>query len=196
MNGHLARGVEHLALSEFLAARNEFDEALLIDPENSDAERYRVRTDSLIALRVDVLVGEGNWFRDRNNPATAIERYREAFTLRPDRDDLSREIARLEAPPAREASETPAVAAPAAPPTRELSEEERQEAERMYRSGLDAFGEGRNREAIRYFEFVYGSAPDFENVESYLKQAHLFHGMDLYTEGALERIGPPDPDCG
>ena len=71
----------------------------------------------------------------------------------------------------------------------------------MYRSGLDAFKEGRNDEAIRYFEFVYGLSPAYENVGSYLKQAHLFSGMDLYTAGRLdeavrswERILEMDPD--
>ncbi|MFH1279116.1 MAG: tetratricopeptide repeat protein [Candidatus Eisenbacteria bacterium] len=203
---HLARGVEHLALSDFEEAREAFDEALRIDPENADARRFRVRVDSLVALRVDALVEEGDWYRDRGSPETSIERYRAALGLRPDRDDLEREIARLQAPPAdpsplpaaKAAAET---AAPPPAPRRELTAEERDEAERMYRSGLDAFRGGRYPEAIRYFEFVYGLSPGFENVTSYLKQAALFHGMDLYTAGDLaaaiqtwERILEIDPE--
>jgi tetratricopeptide (TPR) repeat protein len=201
VSGHLTRGIEFLALSEFPDAESEFEKALEIEPNNADALRYRERADSLVAQRVDALVSEGDWFRDRGSAETAIERYREALALRPDRDDLGREIARLRAAPAA------APVTEAAPPEREkpapkrLSPDEVREAEGMYRTGLDAFKEGRNEEAIRYFEFVYGLSPAYENVESYLKQAHLFRGMDLYTAGRLdeairswERILEIDPE--
>lgn len=197
----LTRGVEYLALSEFIDAREAFDEALHIDPENEDAKRFLARTDSLIALRVDAMVEDGNWYRDRGNADGAAERYKEALRLRPDRDDLVREIARLEtAAPAPDGSvETEAAAAPSEP-ARPLTADERAEAERMYPSGLDAFRAGRYPEAIRYFEFVYGLSPGYENVESYLKQACLFSGMDRYTAGDLagaiqtwERVLEIDP---
>lgn len=199
---HLARGVEHLALSDFPKAGEAFDKALRIDPENADARRFRARVDSLVALRVDALVEEGDWYRDRGSMESAIERYRGALRLRPDRDDLEREIARLQAPPAKAAVPSPAAPEREVPaPRRELTPEERQEAERMYGSGLEAFREGRNPEAIRYFEFVHGLSPDYENVTSYLKQAALFYGMDRYTAGDLptaiqawERILEIDPE--
>jgi tetratricopeptide (TPR) repeat protein len=201
MSEHLARGIELLALSSFSKARAEFEQALTVDPENADALRYKARTDSLVALRVDALVEEGDYLRDRGNPEAAVERYREALSLRPDRDDLAREITRLRAPAAQEAPVAAAAAETPRPAPRRLSPDETREAERMYRSGLDAFKEGRNDEAIRYFEFVYGLSPAYENVGSYLKQAHLFSGMDLYTAGRLdeavrswERILEMDPD--
>ncbi len=200
VSDRLTRGIGHLALSEFESARSEFDQALQIDPENADAKRYQVRTDSLVALRVDALVEEGNWFRDRGGRETAAARYGEALALRPDRDDLAREIARLEKP----ADGAPAAArepAPPASPVREPTEDERREAEGMYRSGVDAFREGKNEEAIRYFEFVYRLMPSYESTRSYLKRAHLFVGMDRYTEGDLagaierwERIIEIDPE--
>ncbi|MBN1825265.1 MAG: hypothetical protein JW958_03290 [Candidatus Eisenbacteria bacterium] len=202
---HLTRGVEYLALSDLLRARDEFDAAIEIAPDNPDASSYRVRTDSLIALRIDDLVEEAAWFRDRGRPETAKDRYREALALRPDRDDLVREIARLEAPAAEPetAGEGGAATATEAAPERrrEPTPEEREEAGRMYRSGVDALGDERYDEAVRYFQFVYGLAPDYENVRSYLKQAHLFLGMDRYTEGDMseairewERILEIDPE--
>ncbi|MFH1680026.1 MAG: tetratricopeptide repeat protein, partial [Candidatus Eisenbacteria bacterium] len=197
----LTRGIEYLALSDFARARAEFENALEIEPENADAKRYQVRTDSLVALRVDLLVEEGNWFRDRGRPETAIERYGEALALRPDRDDLARETARLRAPaPADQGTQTAAAPAAEEREARPLTQDELREAERMYRSGLDAFKAGRYEESIRYLEFVYGLSTEYENVESYLKQAHLFLGMDLYTAGRLdeairswERILEVDP---
>lgn len=205
VSDHLTRGIEYLALSHFEEAKGEFTKALEVEPNNADALRYRERADSLVALRVDALVSEGNWFRDRGSPETAIDRYREALTLRPDRDDLSREIARLRALPPGETArpEAEAKAEPARTPARTLTPEELREAERMYRSGLDAFKAGRNDEAIRYFEFVHGLSGAYENVGAYLKQAHLFAGMDLYTGGRIdeairswERILEIDPTDG
>lgn len=183
----LARGIEHLALSDFAKARAEFEKALEIEPGNADAMRYQARADSLVALRVDILVEEGNWFRDRGRPETAIERYGEALAFRPDRDDLAREIARLRAGAPSETRRDEPVAPPSETPApRPLTADELREAERMYRSGLDAFKAGRYGEANRYFEFVYGLSRAYENAESYLKQSLLFLGMDLYTGGRLE----------
>jgi len=200
VSDRLTRGIGYLALSDFESARDEFDQALQVDPENADAMKYQTRTDSLEALRVDALVAEGNWFRDRGDRETAADRYGEALTLRPDRDDLAREIARLEKP-AGDASAATGETAQAPLPVREPTETERREAEAMYRSGVDAFREGKNEEAIRYFEFVHGLMPSYENARSYLKQAYLFVGMDLYTEGDLsgaiarwERILEIDPE--
>lgn len=190
VSDRITRGIEYLALSDLSNARTEFADALAIEPDNADAQRYRVKTDSLVTLRIDRLVEEGNWFRDRERPETAIERYREVLELRPDRDDLVREIARLEYSPETASGEGEAETAGTAPDpvvVREISPDERRETDRMYRSGMDAFRDGRNDEAIRYFEFVYGLMPSFENVESYLAQAHLFLGMDHYTDGNLDR---------
>jgi len=201
VNTHLTRGVEYLALSDLLKAKDEFGKALQIEPENADAKRYGARADSLIDLRVDQLAREARWQKERGDEEGAITRLRDALTLRPERNDLSREVARLEASlrsgePAAADREEP----PAKPQRREATAEEIREAEQMYRSGLDVFKEDRWTEAIRYFEFVYGLVPDFENVETYLKQAYLFLGMDHYTAGELaaaietwERILRIDP---
>ncbi len=198
----LTRGIEYLALSEFPAAQEQFRSALQIEPDNADVQRYLARTDSLIARRVDALVAEANWYRDRKDRATARQRYSEAIALRPGRDDLRREIRRLDAAPpegeeaAGQSSEPAVRRAP-----RVLSVEEAREAERMYKAGVDEFRQRRNREAIRYFEFVYDLVPTYEKVDSYLKQAYLFTGMEHYTSGEIseavdvwEKILGVDPE--
>lgn len=185
VSAHLTEGIEYLALSDFPEARNAFEEALQIEPENADVQRYLARTDSLIELRVATLVEEGRWSAGRGDARTAISRYRDAVALRPGRSDLRSEIARLSVPAGERKETDPVEAPPVREARREVTPEERREVERMYRAGVEEFKQRRSREAIRYFEFVYGLLPDYENVGSYLRQAYLFTGMEKYTSGQL-----------
>ncbi len=185
VNESLTRGIEFLALSQFSKARGSFNQVLQIDPENADAQRYLARSDSLITVKVDDLVDEGRWFRSRGDIASARARFNEANALQPSAR-IRNEIARLDAAQANRAGAEGAKAAERPKPRRNVSAEERAEAERMYGVGLGEFRQRRNSESIPYFEFVYGIIPDFENVESYLKQAYLSTGMELYSSGQLD----------
>ncbi len=182
---NLTQGIEFLALSNFTEATRSFESALQMEPDNADARKYLARTDSLIDVRVGTLVDEGKWYADRGDGETAVARYREALLLRPQRSDLKRAIARLNRPKDATKNDAAKTAEEKRPVRREVTADERREAERMYRAGVEEFRQRKNREAIRYFEFVYGLLPDYENVESYLKQAYLFLGMEQYTSGQL-----------
>ncbi len=200
VSAYLTKGIEQLALSGFIEAMKAFESALQIEPENADVQRYLARTDSLIDLRVAKLVEEGRWSAGSGDIQTARSRFSEAISLRPKRGDLGAEIARLSA--AAGAGEGGAAGTPATvKPRREVTDEERREVERMYRAGLEEFRQRRSREAIRYFEFVFGLLPDYENVGEYLKQAYIFTGMEKYTSGELaeaitvwEKILTIDPE--
>ena len=73
----------------------------------------------------------------------------------------------------------------------------------MYRKGMQEAEEGHRDNALRYWELVWSEAPDYQQVESHLKEEYLARGMEAFATGNLDRaielwektrtIDPDDP---
>lgn len=84
-----------------------------------------------------------------------------------------------------------------------LSAERQQEVAELYRKGMLAAEQGRRDNALRYWELVWSEAPDYQQVEKYLKEEYLARGMEAFAAGDLDRaiqlweqtqsIDPNDP---
>ncbi len=188
-------GIGALALGDFAGARASFEKALDADPGNADASRYLARIDSLLTVRVEAIVERAKGAERRGDFGAARKAYTEALELMPGRDDLLYELRRAKREEKSASAERngPAGAGNTTEtnrPAKILSSAEKEEAGRMYDLGLDMLKNRKSGEAIRYFEFVYNLDGGWENVASYLEQAYLFEGMNLYTEGHIkEAIG-------
>jgi len=63
----------------------------------------------------------------------------------------------------------------------------RAEIGRLYREGVVAMEEQRREDAIRYWELVWGSAPDYQQVKENLLQEYLVQGMEAFAAGQLDQ---------
>jgi tetratricopeptide (TPR) repeat protein len=60
------------------------------------------------------------------------------------------------------------------------------EAERLYREGQAALAQGRTDDAVRYFELVWSSRPNYRQVRECLKREYLTRGMGAFAAGQLQ----------
>jgi tetratricopeptide (TPR) repeat protein len=75
----------------------------------------------------------------------------------------------------------------AAPPTpRILAPDEQREVAAFYQRGLGAIDEGRVDDAIRYWTFVWTTAPDHGQVRELLTREHVSRGMESFASGRYE----------
>jgi tetratricopeptide (TPR) repeat protein len=75
------------------------------------------------------------------------------------------------------------------------------EAEDLYRRGLAAVRAQRSDDAIRYWELVWSSRPDYREVATCLKREYLTRGMEAFAAGRVDdatsewqRVLRVDPD--
>jgi tetratricopeptide (TPR) repeat protein len=74
----------------------------------------------------------------------------------------------------------------AAGDARFLPDAPRREAQRLYASGVEAVNDGRDEEAIKYFELVWAIDPEHAGAVEYLKRAYLTRGMEYFADGRLQ----------
>jgi tetratricopeptide (TPR) repeat protein len=150
-----ATGLVQQARSLAQAGRYDEAEALLAEARDSDPEVEGLRAAS-------EQVAQGRQEEEYERRRLARERARVA------------ELAAL-------AGQTGGGAAPAAA----LSAAERQELATLYQRGMTLMDQGQADEALRHWELVWSSDPEFEQVAAYLQEEYLNRGMEAYAGGRL-----------
>jgi tetratricopeptide (TPR) repeat protein len=184
-----AAAMDAFADRRLLEARAEFASILEIAPEDEEVAAMLERTDRAILGEVDDLLDQADHSIERgrfDEARTAIER---ATALAPDSPDVSATRLRLSRALATrgEAAQPKTSTEVATETQRTVTPEEHREAERLYRSALEAVSQRRTDDAIRYLELVWAIDPDFERVGEHLKREYLTRGMEFFADGNLDR---------
>jgi len=190
-----SKGLDAFTTGDLLLARNIFKDILSSQPSDAEASKMLDRTEAAIDHRVEELQTQARGFIRAGIYSEAEVSLAEAARLSPG----SRTVETLRATLATARSESrgskpaPATAqteatAPAAPA--QLTQKQREDLARFYENGVTALKEGRNQDAIRYWEWVYSLDPNYRQVKEYLKREHHLLGIQAFSEGRLvEAVG-------
>ncbi|MBA4378934.1 MAG: hypothetical protein C0395_09840 [Gemmatimonas sp.] len=188
-------GLDAFSLGDLAAARATFTDLLALRPDDRDASVMLERTVDAIKRRAatqldltESMLAAGRC----DDAATALA---EALGLDPTavsaaslakRVERCRSAAAAATQAARVATPTQAASpagTPAAPP---LSKAGRRELADLYQRGVQALQDGRNTDAVHYWEMVWSTSADFEDVGDHLLREYLTLGMDKFANGQLE----------
>ena len=195
------RALEALAADDLVAARRGFEEIVAADPGDRDAAAQLARVRQAIAERVAGLLAQAERRLRKDDRAGAEAALARARRLDPTAEGVAAMAAALE----RAGTQAPnRVAPPAEPrPPAPMTAARRRDVEDLYRRGVAAMAEGRNDDALRYWELVYSMDPNHERVPDLLEREYLVRGMDAFGAGRYEqaiaiwekalRIDPDDP---
>jgi len=201
----LDEALDAFAAGDLLTARTGFANVLAVQPDDREAEAMLRRTEEAIRLRAENLVKQARILAQAGQLEDAEETLRQARELDPavkgyssvvdllakirlDHDAASRRREREASTAAiRTANQSAAPAAPAvsqpAPP--QLTAAQRRELADLYRRGMTAIEQGRNDDAVRYWELVWSADPNYQRVAEYLKREYLARGMEAFAAGRL-----------
>jgi len=207
--------LDAFAREDLATARDGFATVVQMAPADQDAAAMLARTNRALTHRATALADEATALVQGGQLAAAQERLEQARRLDPQAPRLAAATAELvrrqelaARPPTmpQSASEArgPALAPAAAnPPAPVLSPERQRELADLYRRGADAMQAGRRADAVRYWELVWASDPDYEQVRAHLIREYLAVGMEAYAAGSLReavasweqalRVDPDDP---
>ncbi|GJM44185.1 MAG: hypothetical protein DHS20C21_10270 [Gemmatimonadota bacterium] len=159
------------------------------------------RTETAIASRVGTLLGRARNAIDRGVLDAAADDLAEARGLDPGAEGLALLENRLQAAErdlqrrlreeklARSRPSSPQISAPAPAAVVKapvLSRKKQKEIADLYRRGMEAMGEERPDDALRYWELVWLADPDFQNVADFLKREYLLRGLESFSQGGLD----------
>jgi len=200
--------LEAFAAGELARARTLFSTLLAQAPRDTEVATMLSRTEQAIESRLASELDHATTLLEVNQLDAAETALKRAEGLAPGDGRVVAlrtrlRAARTPAPVARSATpDTPPADAAPTPP-RALSPDERREVETLYQRGLTAIEEGRVDDAIRYWTFVWTTAPDHGQVRPLLTREHVSRGMESFAAGRFEsaiadweaalQITPEDP---
>jgi tetratricopeptide (TPR) repeat protein len=197
------------AAGDLLAARTAFAAVLAVEPDDQEAGFMLQRTEEAIRTRAESLVQQARLLAQAGQLEQAEAALQQARELDPEVRGMSSVVdllakIRLEETEAarRQERAARAVAARAAdqgstgsdsgsvpvaaPQTRpSLTEAQKRDMADLYRRGITAIEEGRNDDAVRYWELVWSADPNYQQVAEYLKREYLARGMEAFAAGRL-----------
>jgi len=196
-----ARALEALAADDLVAARQGFEQIVAADPGDRDATAQLARTRQMISERVAALLAQTERHLRRGDRAAAEAALARARRLDPAAGGLAAMAAAIEDAAAGDQARAAAPADP--PPASGTTPARRRDVEDLYRRGVAAMSEGRNDDALRYWELVWAMDPSHTRVRDLLEREYLVRGMDAFGAGRYEqaiatwekalRIDPDDP---
>jgi len=195
-----AKALEALAADDLVTARQRFEEIVAADPGDRDAAAQLAKTRQMIAERIAALLAQAERRLQSGDTAGAEGSLARARRLDPRAEGLDAMAAAIE----RAAGRNHRTQAPSEPsPSSASSASRRRDVEDLYRRGMTAMSEGRNDDALRYWELVWSMDPAHPRVGELLEREYLVRGMDAFGAGRYEqaiatwekalRIDPDDP---
>jgi tetratricopeptide (TPR) repeat protein len=197
-------GLDAFTRGDLSTARGIFAALLAAHPQDRDATAMAQRTGEAIRLRLASTLDQAEALVAIGRCDDAAALVAEARALDPVAGagpELDRRIARCRAaaiaPPQVVVTPTSIPAAPV------LSEARRRELTDLYERGVNAHVDGRNEEAIHFWEMVWAADPGFPGVRDHLLKEYLTLGMEEFAIGHLSaaverweratRVAPDDP---
>ncbi len=198
----LDQALSHFAAGDLIAARDGFQTILELDPQDSDARSFLKSTLQSIDLQCETLADRALASAQAGNFQAAQTDLDRAHSLAPGNRhlaDCTRSIERLRNRARASAAQTPAgghrqgTSVPPSPAVTaprqsyaDLPFKRQAEIGRLYNEGVRAMEEQRRDDAVRYWELVWSSAPDYQQVAENLKQEYLVQGMEAFAAGRLD----------
>ena len=186
-----AASIDAFSAEDFATARRGFREILELNPDDAEAGRMLERTENAIRRRTlahlelaNRLVRDGV-LREAENLVVEVR------ALDPDAKGLDALARRLRAARRAEAAAKTSepgsgpAAGPAPPAPSPSTVERRAEIADLYKRGLAARQEGRDADAVRYWELVWSFDPDYERVREHLRREYTTRGMERFARGDL-----------
>jgi tetratricopeptide (TPR) repeat protein len=200
IRARFAAALDAFGTGDLAAARDGFAAILDESPGDAEAQAMLRRTEGAITHRVDAAVADANRLIDWGVLDEAETFLSQAKALRPGDPGVRAASARLAQTRSRSATGGRGAGEVTAADTSGggrtavggggrpalLTEEQRREAQRLYASGVEAVNDGRDEEAIKYFELVWAIDPEHAGAVEYLKRAYLTRGMEYFADGRLQ----------
>jgi tetratricopeptide (TPR) repeat protein len=194
--------MDAFAAGDLLAARTGFARVVTRDADDREAHAMLRRVAEASRVRATGLVQQARSLAQAGRYDEAETLLAEARDMDPDVDGLRaasdlvaqsrqeeeyerRRLARERARAAELAALAGQSGVGAAAPGGALSATEREELATLYQRGLALMDRGQADEALRHWELVWSSNPEFEQVAAYLQEEYLNRGMEAYAGGRL-----------
>jgi tetratricopeptide (TPR) repeat protein len=212
IRGQLDRAQDAFAAGNLVQARDGFQSVLKLAPTDKEAQSMLAFTEVAIATRIENHLAQARTLidadqLDRAKAELAAVRALEAqapglaATEKSLADRKIRSLAAVqEIAPQVENQEPTARPEPVAP---KLTVQQQREMEDLYQRGVAAMEAGQKDQALHFWELVWSSDPDYQNVTEYLAQNYLARGMEFFVAGDLPeavtnwesavRVDPTDP---
>jgi len=196
----LDEALAHYATGDFLAARKGFRDILELEPQDADARSFLASTQRSIDLQCETLADRALASAQAGNfraARTDLDQARKLVADNPHLIETAHNIELLRnrseadrgtagSPDHRTTTQSPSPT-PALPMSyADLPVKRQAEIGRLYRAGVNAMEEERRDDAVRYWELVWSSAADYQQVAENLKQEYLVQGMEAFAAGQLD----------
>jgi len=189
--------------TRLIAARDGFEAVLAETPSDEEAAGMLERTNRAIERAASDLVEQANRSIDIARFDDAQAALTQARTLAPATTGIEVTRARLERAKLKAAATTTRTTTTTTQTQTEkfITDDQRREAERLYKQAIDAVSARRSDDAIRYLELIWSIDPGYPHVADHLKREYLTRGMEYFADGDLdkavdlwERVLRVDPD--
>jgi tetratricopeptide (TPR) repeat protein len=183
-------GMDAFSRGDLVLARDAFATILEVDTEDADASQMYHRTLRAIDSRKTDLARQCARAIEAGQADEAralIEQIKELDPTSSAALDLAQRLDRASSDRvsrARALSVRPSTST--TDRRRQVSQEDRDEAERLFQQGVRAMGSGRSAEGLRYFELAATLNPEHERASEYLKREYLQRGIVAFSSGDLE----------
>lgn len=182
--------LEAFAAGDLARARTLFSTLLAQAPRDTEVATMLSRTEQAIESRLASELDHANTLLEVHQLDAAETALKRAEGLAPGDGRVVSLRARLRtartpAPVAATSPDSPPADAAPEPP-RVLTPDEAREVEALYQRGLTAIEEGRVDDAIRYWTFVWTTAPGHGQVRPLLTREHVSRGMESFAAGRFE----------
>ncbi len=197
----LDQALAHYAAGDFLAARDGFQAILELEPRDADARSFLASVQQSIDVRCRTLADRARASAQAGNFQAAEADLDQARKLAPDNPRLTEaahsiELLRKQSADRRATAGNPAPRTTTRDPSNtptprtsyaDLPFKRQAEIGRLYQAGVAAMENQRRDDAVRYWELVWSSAPDYQQVAENLKQEYLVQGMEAFAAGQLDQ---------
>jgi tetratricopeptide (TPR) repeat protein len=138
---------------EYETALGKFEEMLRLDPENNEAQRYRLLCRDLLAKQSfdagNKAAQEGDW-------GTASANFQRALRFKPDYKEAQDAVGKVGS---------------------QIGEQRKTESQRLYKQGLEAFLAGDQRKAVDLWQKAVDADPDNQEAKRGLERINLRRGQ-------------------
>lgn len=215
IRAQLDRAQDAFSAGDLVKARDGFQAVLKLAPADKEARSMLAFTDVAIATRIANHLAQARTLIEADQLGRAQAELSAVRALDPrapglaaaektlaDRKVKSLAVARETAPSVQ--NEAPAAeSTPVEPVVPGLTVQQQREMEDLYQRGIAAMEAGQKDQALHYWELVWSTDPNHQNVTEYLAQNYLARGMEFFVAGDLPeavtnweaavRVDPTDP---
>jgi len=186
-----ARALDAFGGDNLAVARSGFRTVLTIQPDDQGATAMLQRTNDMIARRIQGMLREADRGIGAGRTDDAAALLNQVADLDPQARGLDAMRATLARSRAADQSRQRAAADATPPATRRSSGDEpsklsAKELDLLYRRGLAAIQARHSEDALRLWELVWSSDPNYASVAQYLKRELLMRGMEAFAAGRLD----------